>query len=158
MAALLRSVVKPLRERAAKANIKLIENIPESLPANIDRDMFRVILNNLLENALKYTEEGEISVDAYEKENQVVISVSDTGIGVPIDEREKIFGKFFRGEAQSVRVKDGIGIGLYVSKKYVTFHDGTLEYESNFKEKINKKGEKIKTEKGSKFILKVPKN
>lgn len=159
MGALLRSVVKPLRERATKANIKLIENIPERLPANIDRDMFRVILNNLLENALKYTEEGEISVDAYEKGDQVVISVSDTGIGVPVDEREKIFDKFFRGEAQNVRVKDGIGIGLYVSKKYVIFHDGTLEYEQNIEEEISKKGKEIKKiKKGSKFILKVPKN
>ncbi|MGD2085571.1 MAG: ATP-binding protein [Candidatus Aminicenantes bacterium] len=159
LAALLRSVVKPLRERATKANIKLIVNIPESLPANIDRDMFRVILNNLLDNALKYTEEGEISVDAYEEGNQVVISVSDTGIGVPKDERDKIFDKFFRGGAQNVRVKDGIGIGLYVSKKYVTFHYGTLEYKPNIEEEISKKGKEIKKiKRGSKFILKVPKN
>jgi signal transduction histidine kinase len=160
MAALLISVVKSFREKAAKANINLIESIPESLSVNIDRDMFRVILNNILDNALKYTEEGEISVDAYEEGNQVVISISDTGIGVPEDEREKIFDKFFRGGAPNVRVKDGIGIGLYVSKKYVKLHDGTLEYEQNIKikEKRSKKGKKIKRIKeGSKFILKVPK-
>ena len=157
LAALLRSVVKPFKEKAARANNILIENIPESLQAHLDRDMLRVILNNLMENAMKYTAGGEISVEAYEKGNEIVISVSDTGIGVPGDERERIFDKFFRGSAPEVRLKDGIGIGLYLSKKYAKLHGGDLIYEPNTKKEINEKGKRVVIEKGSKFIIHFPK-
>ena len=119
--------------------------------------MFRVILNNLLENALKYTDEGEICVDAYEKGDEVVISVSDTGIGVPEDEREKIFEQFFRGRTPEVRIKDGLGIGLYVSNRYVRLHGGILMYETNIKQDIGEKGKISVIEKGAKFTIRIPK-
>ncbi len=156
LAALLRSVVKPFKEKAARANINLLENIPENLPAHVDRDMFRVILNNLMENALKYTDAGEISVEAYERGNEIVISINDTGIGVPGDEKERIFEKFFRGSVREVRLKDGIGIGLYLSKKYIKLQGGDLTYEPNHNEEINEKGEKVVMKKGSKFIIHIP--
>lgn len=157
LAALLRSAAKSFREKAERLKIRLNEyNIPERLMIDIDKDMFRVILNNLLENALKYSQEGEISIEAYEKGDEVVICVSDTGFGVPEDEREKIFNKFFRGRDPEVRVKDGIGIGLYVSLKYVKLHEGTLTYEPNKKEEINERGKETVIEKGSKFIIRIP--
>lgn len=157
IAALLRSAVKPFKEKAKKKQLSLNESIPERIIAETDRDMFRVILNNLLENALKYTEEGEITVSISETPEELLISVADTGIGIPPDERDKIFEKFYRGRAQEVQVKDGIGIGLYISQKYVSLLGGTLVYEPNIIEKMKKDKagnlSKVSIEKGSKFTL-----
>jgi signal transduction histidine kinase len=123
---------------------------------NADKGMFRVILNNLLENALKYTVEGTILVEAYETRGEIVISISDTGIGVPKDEIDKIFERFYRSKDEKVQNKDGIGIGLYLSRKYVELHGGNLTYEPVIEEKESKPGKILKIEKGSKFIIKIP--
>jgi signal transduction histidine kinase len=150
LAILLRGVVKPFKEKALKAQLELIENIPERLMVDFDQNVFRIILNNLMENALKYTPSGKITVDAYETSKEVVIAFKNTGISVPEDEKEKIFDKFYRGKQQYVRSKDGIGIGLYLSRIYAKLHGGNLFYEPIKDEKKNKPI-------GSCFTIKIPK-
>lgn len=157
VALLLKNAAKPFKEKAEKQKITLVEKIPETLMVETDRDLLRVILNNLLENALKYTIEGEINVDAMDTPEEVIISVSDTGCGIPDDEKDKVFERFYRGRAQEVRIKDGIGIGLYISRKYISLLGGTLEYSPNIKKDINERGRVSTLEKGSKFIIHMPK-
>jgi signal transduction histidine kinase len=154
---MLKGSIKPFKERAAKKKIELIENIPERLMANVDKGMFCVTINNLLENAIKYTNEGKISVDAHETSGEVLIYVRDTGIGVPEDEREKIFDKFYRGRALEIQKKDGIGIGLYLSKRYIELNGGTFTYESEIEKKKNRKGIIVEKEIGSIFTIRIPK-
>lgn len=150
MANLLRSSTKPFREKTDKAGITLKENIPGNLPAKVDSEIIKVIVNNLLENALKYTEEGDITIDARIIKNDAVVTISDTGIGIPPDEAKSIFFKFYRGHSPEVRAQDGIGIGLYVSAKYAKLHDGSLDYQPGSGKIKNKQGG------GSTFILKIP--
>lgn len=155
---LLRSVIKPFKAKAALKDIQIKENIPERMSAEVDKEIFRVILTNLLENAQKYSDEGAIiTVKANETPKSVEISICDTGVGIPEDEKDKIFEKFFRGGGHDIRAKDGIGIGLYVSKKYIDHHGGTLTYEPNIQKEINRKGRTITTKKGSKFTIHLPK-
>ncbi len=149
LAALLRGVVKPFKEIALKTQVEVIENIPERLIVDYDRNMLRIILNNLMENALKYTPTGKITVDACETTEDVVISFKDTGYSVPEDEREKIFEKFYRGKQEEIRTKDGIGIGLYLSRRYAELHNGAITYEPVKDELKNKII-------GSLFVLKIP--
>jgi signal transduction histidine kinase len=158
LAAMLRSAVKPFVEKSKNENLELEQNIPERIIANVDRGMFRVILNNLLENALKYTNEGKISVKAHDDWDKATIIISDTGMGVPKDERDHIFDKFYRGRAETVQNKDGIGLGLFLSKNYIELHNGTLTYEPG-KEKVKTKlGMWNEKERGSVFIIQIPKN
>jgi signal transduction histidine kinase len=165
LAAILRSVAKPFREKAIKKGLEFIENIPESLMTRVDSGMFRVVFNNLLENALKYTYKGKITINAAETSKEVEISIMDTGIGVSEDERDKIFEKFYRGNSPDVQNIDGIGIGLYLSRKYIELHGGSLKYEPNI-EKIDKRIGLVKKEFkirviekkiGSEFTVKIPK-
>jgi signal transduction histidine kinase len=157
LAAMLRSTVKPFVEKTKNKNLELEQNIPERIIANVDRGMFRVILNNLLENALKYTDEGKISVKAHDDWAEVTIIISDTGIGVPDDERDRIFDKFYRGRSEKVQNKDGIGLGLFLSKNYIELHNGNLTYIPG-KEKVKTKlGVWIEKERGSVFTIQIPK-
>ncbi|HLP59061.1 MAG TPA: ATP-binding protein [Candidatus Deferrimicrobium sp.] len=68
-----------------------------------------------------------------------------------------IFEEFYRGRAPEVQKQDGVGIGLYVSKLYIELLGGVIQYEPMIEEKIDKKGNVIKKEVGSQFIIKVPK-
>jgi PAS domain S-box-containing protein len=158
VAGILRVAVKPFKEKAEKKNLELIESIPERLSAMVDSGMMQVIFNNLLDNAIKYTDNGKITVNAHEDFKNITISIGDTGIGVPEDEEDIIFEKFYRGRATEVQEQDGIGVGLYISKMYVESHNGAIRYEPMMEDKIDKKGNVIKKKVGSQFIIKIPRD
>lgn len=89
------------------------------------------IILNLLDNALKYSSENsEVILNAYEKDGKTVVSVIDTGIGIPSDEIEFIFEKLYRVEKSRSRAYGGSGIGLAVVKELVEAHGGTIEVKS----------------------------
>ncbi|MFF5996053.1 HAMP domain-containing sensor histidine kinase [Lysinibacillus sp. KU-BSD001] len=89
------------------------------------------IMLNLLDNALKYSDENsEVTIEAYNKERETIISVTDTGIGIPSDELEFIFEKLYRVEKSRSRIYGGSGIGLAVVKELVEAHDGTINVKS----------------------------
>lgn len=86
------------------------------------------IILNILDNALKYSNEhSEVTIEAYKEGNQSIISVTDTGIGIPADEIEFIFEKLYRVEKSRSRAYGGSGIGLAVVKELVEAHEGTIE-------------------------------
>ncbi|MCI0471378.1 MAG: HAMP domain-containing histidine kinase, partial [Candidatus Aminicenantes bacterium] len=157
LAPILRSVVKSFKEKADKKNLDMIANIPESLTILADPGMMQVVFNNLLENALKYTNQGKITVNAHEDPIAIIISIRDTGIGIPENERSKIFEKFYRGRAPEVQNQDGVGIGLHITKRYVEQHGGTITYEPLLEEKTDRKGRTVTKEIGSLFTVKITK-
>ncbi len=97
-----------------------------------DRDRVRQILNNLLENAFRYTpERGEIRLEVLPKEHEIEINVSDNGIGIPPQEQLQIFERFYRGEHPDVIATSGTGLGLAIVKSLVEMHKGSIWIESS---------------------------
>lgn len=109
-----------------------------------DYNKLQDVIRNLLDNALKYTPSGgSISITSSYEENDVTVVVSDTGIGVPSDKQEHLFKKFVRMENAKYVDQTGVGLGLYIVKRVVESHGGTIQYKPNMPQ-------------GSSFIIKLP--
>ena len=141
----LKKVFSVFQEAARKNNIEFKTDVPTSLPL-LDFDEYKIemVLNNLLDNAIRYTPpEGKVTVSVMQREEDIVFSIEDTGIGISESETERMFTKFFRSpRAQSV-FTDGSGLGLYIAKNIVEQHSGKLWFES-------------KENEGTKFYLSLP--
>ncbi len=128
------SAVKEFNEISQKKNISLQLNIPaqdQLLQIEADKDRIRQVLDNLIGNAIKYTpENGHVFIEAGELENNnVMVSIRDTGIGIPVDEQKKVFDKFFRTKAGQ-QFSSGTGLGLSIVKNIIEKHNGTITVES----------------------------
>ena len=96
-----------------------------------DSDMMERIILNLLSNAIKFNSlNGTITVSVMDKGDRIVISVKDTGIGIPQDKKEIIFERFKQVNKSLTREKEGSGIGLSLTKSLVEMHYGTISVES----------------------------
>jgi signal transduction histidine kinase/CHASE3 domain sensor protein len=96
-----------------------------------DRDRLEQVLGNLLENAVKYSPDGsEILVNVENRDETVVTSVCDRGIGIPADELGQVFERFHRGRHVSSTNYGGLGLGLYITKQIVERHGGSIWVES----------------------------
>ena len=103
------------------------------LMISIDPEKMRIVLANLLDNAIKYNvENGEVIVSSERLKDApyVQISVKDTGVGIPSEDLNKAFTKFFRGENASKLVTEGTGLGLYIVKNIIRRHGGEIRVES----------------------------
>lgn len=126
---LLRNIVESVNVSASMKEIRLTtEGLEGAYVMWLDADKLDKIMNNLLSNALKFTPEGgEIDVSFKINDNDVAISVADTGDGIPEGEREKVFERFYQMNNQtSKNYVMGTGIGLYYSRKLAKLHHGTL--------------------------------
>jgi two-component system phosphate regulon sensor histidine kinase PhoR len=119
----------------AKAGLKKL-NIQNNLPENIphiraDRDRLTQILVNVLDNAVKYTpEDGSIIIGAGQRDNYVVLTISDTGIGIPKEELQRLGERFYRVDRSRSRDLGGTGLGLSIVKHLMLAHGGRMEIES----------------------------
>jgi signal transduction histidine kinase/DNA-binding response OmpR family regulator len=120
-----------VRERALRQRIALSLDVePGIAPVDADRLRFKQVVLNLLSNAVKFTPEGgRVDVRAAVRENDIVVTVADTGIGVPAEDRERIFESFQQG-TRVHHEAEGTGLGLTLSKKIVELHGGTIWVES----------------------------
>lgn len=97
----------------------------------VDSLMIQEVILNLIENAVKYTpNDGKIEVETQEVDDKVIFAVRDNGPGIPSKDREHIFEKFFRGQAEQSAVK-GTGLGLFLVKYFVELHGGEVFLESD---------------------------
>jgi signal transduction histidine kinase len=109
-------------------SIKLASQLPT---VKADRQKLHLVLANLLSNAIKFTPEGgRIRVAVEAKENEVWVSVRDTGIGIPPREQERVFDRFYQVEPSLTRRFEGIGLGLSIAKAMVELHGGRIWVES----------------------------
>jgi signal transduction histidine kinase len=139
------SVVKEMEIAAKEKNLYLKFEKPKEVPKIlIDKEKIREIILNLVDNAIKYTQEGGVEVKLQILNNRLQIVVADTGEGLTKEEREKLFESFSRGSAGQKYWVEGAGIGLYVAKKIVELHQGKIWVESEGKGK------------GSKFYVELP--
>ena len=137
----LEEVLKIFAQKAHEKGVDLLLEIDESLPACLilDEVRLRQILFNLMGNALKFTDKGHVKISASSILNQLddskvdmVISVEDTGIGIPDAALKSIFEAFTQQEKQDTKKYGGTGLGLSISRKLVDMMDGTIEVESSF--------------------------
>ena len=113
--------------------IELIFLAPEvSIPStNCDEEMMRVVIQNLVENAIKYSNnQGKIFVSLKQRDNEILILVHNVGIGIKEEDRDKIFEKFYRAENAKEKDPVGSGLGLYTTKNIVEKHKGKIWFES----------------------------
>src|SRR5262249_3133976 len=95
-------------------------------PIYIDHDMWEKIALNLVSNAFKYTLSGEIAVAIAARPDAAVLTVRDTGIGIPAEELPKLFNRFHRVESARGRTHEGTGIGLALVQELVKLHGGSV--------------------------------
>ena len=118
-------------EILSKKEISLRWNIPSSLPiVSTDGEKLKHVLQNLINNAIKFTENGSVTVSTKYVSTAIEFKVKDTGIGIPQDMIPSIFQMFRQLDSSSTRSYGGSGVGLYIVKKFVDLLDGKIEVES----------------------------
>jgi signal transduction histidine kinase len=133
--------------------VAMVWQYPASLPPLCtDRRKLRQILDNLIGNAVKFTEQGTVTVAARAAEEELhasrdqvylEFSVSDTGVGMPSDTLGNIFDKFYQIDSSETRSYGGVGMGLYIAKRFADLLGGQIAVESALG-------------KGSTFSLRIP--
>ncbi len=125
-----------LGETLAKSKgVSFLANAPtDPVMLHSDPVMFRQILTNVLANAFKFTEAGEVRLDVTTTETTVRFRVSDTGIGIPESEQERVFEPFFQVSRGNTRSFGGVGLGLSIVKHLIGILQGTLTLESRPRE------------------------
>jgi len=144
--------IAPLLDEARTSNAGLLVNKPvemtveveEDIPAiEADRVRLSQILNNLVSNAAKFTEEGDITLRAFRENGWVCIEVEDTGIGISEDHLEEVFERFRQVDGSSRRRAEGTGLGLAITRHLVQMHGGQLDVSSQ-------------VDQGSTFTVRLP--
>jgi two-component system sensor histidine kinase SenX3 len=97
----------------------------------MDATDLAVALDNLLDNAIAYTESGKVSVSVSEREGLVEIEISDTGIGIPVAEQDRVFERFYRVDPARTRATGGTGLGLSLVRHAAEGADGSVRLESD---------------------------
>jgi len=134
-------IVQGLYQKATDKGLRLIykpipddnsldRTIPPVFSVNLDNDHIREIINNLVENAIKYTPKGDVVVDVTGDEDHVIISVKDSGIGIPAEDMSHLFQKFYRVDNKDTREIGGTGLGLYLSRRLAEIMGGRIWAES----------------------------
>ena len=130
---ILKSVYKDLQELADKKKIELKLSLPKkkTSPIFTSADFLEQAIYNLVDNAIKYTSKGEVSLSLEQHKNLLTVKVKDTGIGIPKKDQAKIFDKFSRASNAVNMYTDGSGLGLFIVKKIVEAHaGGKVSFES----------------------------
>jgi two-component system phosphate regulon sensor histidine kinase PhoR len=123
--------------------LKFIHDIPKKINVFVDRDKFFRIFSNLLSNAIRYTEKGNITITTEIKKQNLILYFSDSGQGIEPQNLDRIFDRFYRTDAARTRVGGGTGLGLAITRAIVQAHQGTIEVTS-------------KLGKGTTFTITIP--
>jgi len=125
------SVIEASQEMLRNKNMVLEVNKKETPKVKIDKEKMGVVIQNLLENAIKYTEQGgKIKITLDNDEKNVIFKIEDSGVGIPKSQQDRIFTKFFRAENVTRMETNGTGLGLYTTKNIVQAHKGQIWFES----------------------------
>lgn len=128
---------------AKEKKITIEIDIPNEYYIEYDENKLQQILNNIIDNSVKFTEKGKVNISALKNNGYYEISISDTGIGIPEDKFETIFNLFEQGDGSAERKYGGTGLGLSITKKIVELSGGTIKVNSRLGE-------------GSTFVFTLP--
>lgn len=137
-------IIEGLKPKAEQKNLRLffkpvssegngMRNIEPVFYVNVDNDHLREVMSNLIENAIKYTPAGEVVVDVKGDDSHVVVSITDSGIGIPAEDIPHLFQKFYRVDNSDTREIGGTGLGLYLCRRLVEAMDGRIWVDSEYK-------------------------
>lgn len=144
LAAFLDTVLDASESLFARSGVTLCRSLEGSVRANVDSERFRSVIDNLLSNALRYSEPGgRVEVRLRSRDGSAVIEVEDAGTGIDAADLPHVFDRFYRADAARARATGGRGIGLAIAKAAVEAHGGTIEVSSRLGE-------------GSRFTVKLP--
>lgn len=138
-------ILKDFKIFADSKNVKLkFDNKCKKCFAKTDQKKIKIVLSNIVENALKYSyDESEVRVSVYKKKSNLIVKISDQGCGIDEQSKPFIFDKFYRAIDAKKLSTDGTGVGLYISKILLKEMDGDVWFESE-------------VDKGSIFYMKIP--
>lgn len=145
-------IIQGLEEKATEKGLRLVfkpnpddgvKHVAPVYHVNLDNDHIREVINNLTENAIKYTPTGEVVVDISGTDDKIVLSVKDSGIGIPTEDMPHLFQKFYRVNNAETNQIGGTGLGLYLCRRLAETMGGRIWAESEYK-------------KGSTFYLELP--
>jgi two-component system phosphate regulon sensor histidine kinase PhoR len=125
------NTVKIFSQQAKKKGLSLEINIDENV-GTVTADSFKLeqMLMNLIDNAVKYTEEGKVKIEAKRKKNILTVKVKDTGIGIPEKHLNRIFERFYVVDKSRTKTLGGTGLGLSIVKHIVLLHGGDIDIKS----------------------------
>jgi len=125
-------IIEILKDNAKEKNIKIQTDIEDMLPMVLMiPEQIEQVLINLIDNAIKYTsEEGKIIIKSYAKDNRVYVEIKDNGIGIPREDQERIFERFYRVDKARSRAMGGTGIGLSIVNNIIKGHNSEISIES----------------------------
>src|SRR3989344_321263 len=145
VASVAQKVVEEMRPVALAKHLALnFSSKDGALMVQADFGKIKQVFSNLVDNAIKYTKEGNVSVTAERAEGKIRVTIADTGIGIAKEDIEKLFAKFTRAKDANKINTTGTGLGLYVAKQLVEGHKGTIRLES---EGLGK---------GARFVVELP--
>lgn len=145
LSAFLATILDSSEPLFARSGVTLHRSLEGNVRANVDSERFRSVIDNLLSNALRYSEAGgRVEVRLRSWDGSAVIEVEDTGAGIDAADLPHVFDRFYRADAARARVTGGRGIGLAIAKAAVEAHGGTIGVSSRLGE-------------GSRFTVKLPK-
>lgn len=132
---LVKSVVQEFKGKTEEGNVSFALHLPhdELPPVKIDPERMRIVLQNIIENAFHYTLKGgsiELRAEYDDASQKILVTVKDSGVGIPPDQQDKIFTKFFRAHNVVRMGSDGTGLGLYIVRNIVKKHGGDVWFES----------------------------
>lgn len=122
-------VLHDLTSKIQAHNIQIHRTECDALICTVkaDKEKLRAVIQNLIENAVKYTmQNGNITIQHYDREGFVYVSITDSGIGIPKDQQAYIFSKFYRARNASRVEANGSGLGLFIAKNIIERHGGTI--------------------------------
>ncbi|MGJ7912087.1 sensor histidine kinase [Neobacillus sp. LXY-1] len=128
---LIEKVVANFKPELTKKGLELEVNLTTLPKVMIDPKRMEQVFYNLIENAIKYSIQGRITISSYQTKDFVKVKITDTGIGIPQDDLPKIWDSFYRVDQSRTRMTGGTGLGLYVVKKIVEAHGGQIMVESS---------------------------
>ncbi len=130
---IVQSVINSYQEEIKKRKLRFeFKKLEGKLPkVTIDAEKMNLVIQNLLENAIRYTPpDGAVTISLTCGKEEIEFKIQDTGVGIPKDQQERIFTKFFRG-ANIIRIDtEGSGFGLYITKNIIESHGGKIWFES----------------------------
>lgn len=135
---IIKGIVEELRYEANQKSIKVVTELAPLYPIEVDIVLIKRVLSNLIENALKYSgENSTVNVKTWDDDKWVTIEIEDNGVGIPVDDLEHIFDKFYRVKNDASHSIKGTGLGLYLVKYFVELHGGTISASSKLGQGTN---------------------
>ncbi len=129
--AVIQEIIENRNPQASEAGIRLVSELEPLFSFKFDARLIRRVLSNIVENAIKYSPPNSVvKITSKEDPNWIRVSITDQGVGIPPEEQEKVFAKFYRCDNDKTRENKGTGLGLYLVKYFVELHEGIIELKS----------------------------